>query len=155
MGMQRQPGTGPETQRRMDDRHARCSSSARLVTRADSARCPTTFSLRRFSASTFCSARQHPDLALSDSAPLGGRVLVRRESPLGYRWASWEINLGCNYGCSHCYLGLKEFSGLPWPDKERLPRLIRDAGVVWLQQPASRRSTRTSPTPTVSRSSWA
>jgi len=36
-------------------------------------------------------------------------------------------------GCSHCYLGLKEFAGLPWPDKERLLLMMRDAGVIWLQ----------------------
>lgn len=64
---------------------------------------------------------------------MDGRVLVRQESPYGYGRASWEINLGCNYACSHCYLGLKEFSGLPWPKKTRLLRLMRDAVVVWLQ----------------------
>jgi len=69
-------------------------------------------------------------LNLPDTAPINGRVLVREESPLGYGRASWEINLGCNYACSHCYLGLKEFSGLPWPDKERLLVMMRDAGVV-------------------------
>ena len=30
-------------------------------------------------------------------------------------------------------MGLKEFAGLPWPDKERLLRMMRDAGVIWLQ----------------------
>jgi MoaA/NifB/PqqE/SkfB family radical SAM enzyme len=30
-------------------------------------------------------------------------------------------------------LGLKEFAGLPWPGKERLLRMMRDAGVIWLQ----------------------
>jgi MoaA/NifB/PqqE/SkfB family radical SAM enzyme len=78
-------------------------------------------------------ARQTWHLNLPDTAPINGRVLVREESPLGYGRASWEINLGCNYACSHCYLGLKEFSGLPWPDKERLLVMMRDAGVVWLQ----------------------
>ena len=61
------------------------------------------------------------------------RVIVREESPYGYGRASWEINLGCNYACSHCYLGLKEFAGLPWPEKARLLHMMRDAGVVWLQ----------------------
>jgi len=60
------------------------------------------------------------------------RVLVRERSEYGYGRASWEINLGCNYACSHCYLGLKEFSGLPWPEKARLLHMMRDAGVVWL-----------------------
>lgn len=64
---------------------------------------------------------------------MDGRVLVREQSEYGYGRASWEINLGYNYACSHCYLGLKEFSGLPWPDKERLLHMMRDAGVVWLQ----------------------
>jgi len=68
-----------------------------------------------------------PDDTATDS------LLIRQESPLGYGRASWEINLGCNYACSHCYLGLKEFAGLPWEGKERLLRLMRDAGVVWLQ----------------------
>jgi MoaA/NifB/PqqE/SkfB family radical SAM enzyme len=62
-----------------------------------------------------------------------GRVLVREESAYGYGRASWEINLGCNYACSHCYLGLKEFAGLPWAGKARLLHMMRDAGVVWLQ----------------------
>ncbi len=62
-----------------------------------------------------------------------GCVLVREQSEYGYGRASWEINLGCNYACSHCYLGLKEFSGLAWPDKVRLLDMMRDAGVVWLQ----------------------
>jgi MoaA/NifB/PqqE/SkfB family radical SAM enzyme len=78
-------------------------------------------------------ARQCWQLELPETSPMGGRVLVREESPYGYGRASWEINLGCNYACSHCYLGLKEFSGLPWPDKVRLLGMMRDAGVVWLQ----------------------
>jgi MoaA/NifB/PqqE/SkfB family radical SAM enzyme len=78
-------------------------------------------------------ARDTWQVQLPGSGPMGGRVLVRQESPFGYGRASWEINLGCNYACSHCYLGLKEFAGLPWPDKERLLLMMRDAGVVWLQ----------------------
>jgi MoaA/NifB/PqqE/SkfB family radical SAM enzyme len=78
-------------------------------------------------------ARRTWQVDLPDTAPADGRVMVRQESPLGYGRASWEINLGCNYACSHCYLGLKEFSGLAWSDKERLLRMMRDAGVVWLQ----------------------
>ena len=78
-------------------------------------------------------ARQTWQLNLPDTAPMDGRVLVREESRIGYGRASWEINLGCNYACSHCYLGLKEFAGLPWPEKARLLHMMRDAGVVWLQ----------------------
>ncbi len=65
--------------------------------------------------------------------PVAGTVLVRQESPFGYGRASYELNLGCNYDCEHCYLGLKKFEGLSWPDRERLLHIIRDAGVLWLQ----------------------
>jgi hypothetical protein len=60
-------------------------------------------------------------------------VLVRKESAYGFGRASYELNLGCNYDCEHCYLGLKRFSGLPWPDREKLLHIMRDAGVLWLQ----------------------
>jgi hypothetical protein len=62
-------------------------------------------------------ARQRWGLEFPASAAVGDRVLVRRQSVYGYGRASWEINLGCNYACSHCYLGLKEFSGLAWPER--------------------------------------
>jgi len=64
---------------------------------------------------------------------MAGTVLVRPDSPYGYGRASYELNLGCNYDCEHCYLGLKRFEGLDWPDREQLLHLMRDAGVVWLQ----------------------
>jgi MoaA/NifB/PqqE/SkfB family radical SAM enzyme len=60
-------------------------------------------------------------------------ILVRDASWYGYGRASYELNLGCNYDCEHCYLGLKEFVGLSWPDRERLLYILRDAGVLWLQ----------------------
>ncbi|MGH4003596.1 MAG: radical SAM protein [Pseudonocardiaceae bacterium] len=72
------------------------------------------------------------DLDLS-GRPVAGTVLVRPESPFGYGRASYELNLGCNYDCEHCYLGLKKFEGLSWPDRERLLHIMRDAGVLWLQ----------------------
>ncbi|MFJ4822187.1 radical SAM protein [Streptomyces bacillaris] len=62
-----------------------------------------------------------------------GSVLVREPSPYGYCRASWEINLGCNFGCKHCYLGERPFSGLGWKDKVRLLDIMRAAGVLWLQ----------------------
>ncbi len=62
-----------------------------------------------------------------------GNLLVRQESALGYGKATYELNLGCNYDCEHCYLGLKKFEGLGWPERERLLENIRDAGVLWLQ----------------------
>jgi MoaA/NifB/PqqE/SkfB family radical SAM enzyme len=64
---------------------------------------------------------------------LTGTVLVRQPSRYGYGRASYELNLGCNYDCEHCYLGLKTFDGLSWPDRERLLHILRDAGVLWLQ----------------------
>ncbi len=60
-------------------------------------------------------------------------MLVRAPSVYGFVRASYELNLGCNYHCEHCYLGLKKFEGLSWPDRERLLHIMRDAGVLWLQ----------------------
>jgi MoaA/NifB/PqqE/SkfB family radical SAM enzyme len=65
--------------------------------------------------------------------PLNETVLVRPKSAYGFGRASYELNLGCNYDCEHCYLGLKKFAGLSWPDRERLLGIMRDAGVLWLQ----------------------
>lgn len=64
---------------------------------------------------------------------LAGAVLVRHPSALGYSRASYELNLGCNWDCEHCYLGLKRFRGLAWDRRETLLGTIRDAGVVYLQ----------------------
>lgn len=60
-------------------------------------------------------------------------VLVRPETPYGYARASYEVNLGCNYDCEHCYLGDKMFAGMDWPGRERLLGVMADAGVLWLQ----------------------
>jgi len=60
-------------------------------------------------------------------------VLVRPETPYGYARASYEVNLGCNYDCEHCYLGDKMFAGMDWPGRERLLQVMADAGVLWLQ----------------------
>jgi sulfatase maturation enzyme AslB (radical SAM superfamily) len=76
--------------------------------------------------------RRWPDLDLTDRR-LDRAVLVRPTSPYGYGRASYEVNLGCNYDCEHCYLGLKKFEGLSWRDRERLLDIMRDAGVLWLQ----------------------
>src|SRR6267154_1035703 len=43
-----------------------------------------------------------------------GEILIRSESELSYGKASYELNLGCNYDCEHCYLGLKKFDVLDW-----------------------------------------
>jgi len=72
------------------------------------------------------------DLDISGRS-LGETMLVRRPSPFGYGRASYELNLGCNYDCEHCYLGLKKFEGLSWLDRGRLLHIMRDAGVLWLQ----------------------
>lgn len=68
-----------------------------------------------------------------DGQSTASTILVRRRSTYGYGRASYELNLGCNYDCEHCYLGLKRFEGLSWPDRERLLYTLRDAGVLWLQ----------------------
>jgi hypothetical protein len=68
---------------------------------------------------------------LADRPP--ATLLVRAESTYEYGRASYEVNLGCNYDCEHCYLGLKTFDGLPWSQRERLLHILADAGVLWLQ----------------------
>lgn len=60
-------------------------------------------------------------------------VAIVRDPSLGYGRASYELNMGCNYACKHCYLGLKEFAGLDWQARERLLEIMREAGVLWLQ----------------------
>ncbi|MGW1995332.1 radical SAM protein [Embleya sp. NPDC001921] len=60
-------------------------------------------------------------------------VMVRERSPYGYGRASYELNLGCNYDCPMCYLALKKFDALDWPDRVRLLEIMRDAGVLWIQ----------------------
>jgi MoaA/NifB/PqqE/SkfB family radical SAM enzyme len=77
-------------------------------------------------------ARRAWDLDL-DGKPLAPVVLVRSDTGLGYGRASYELNLGCNYDCEHCYLGIKEFAGLEWEQREILLRTLQDAGVLWLQ----------------------
>jgi len=60
-------------------------------------------------------------------------VFVCQPSAYGFGRASYGLNLGCNYDCEHCYLGLKRFEGLDWPERERLLHILRDANVLWLQ----------------------
>lgn len=64
---------------------------------------------------------------------LGGTVLVRSESDLGFARCSYELNLFCNYDCQICYLGEKVSAGLPWEQRERLLRMMAESGVLWLQ----------------------
>ncbi|SDH25397.1 Radical SAM superfamily protein [Lentzea fradiae] len=77
-------------------------------------------------------ARQRWDVDIAGE-PLAQAVKVREPSLHGFGRASYEVNLGCNYDCEHCYLGLKQFSGLEWPDRERVLEVMHDAGVLWLQ----------------------
>lgn len=65
--------------------------------------------------------------------PVKDTIMVRPETPYGYARASYEVNLWCNYGCEHCYLGDRPFAGLDWPGRERLLGVMKDAGVLWLQ----------------------
>ncbi|WP_432839842.1 radical SAM protein [Dactylosporangium sp. CA-092794] len=65
--------------------------------------------------------------------PLNEAVNVRRPGLLGYGRATWELNLGCNYDCEHCYLGLKLFEGMDWDQRVQMLHVLRDTGVVWLQ----------------------
>ncbi|MFZ0876025.1 MAG: radical SAM protein [Pseudonocardiaceae bacterium] len=77
-------------------------------------------------------ARTAWNLEISERA-VNHAVIVRTPSPYGYGRASYELNLGCNYDCEHCYLGLKTFSGLSWPERERLLHIMSQAGVLWVQ----------------------
>lgn len=63
----------------------------------------------------------------------GAAVMVRPDTPYGYARASYELNLGCNYDCDHCYLGEKLFSGLEWGGRRKLLDIMAEAGVLWLQ----------------------
>ena len=68
-----------------------------------------------------------------DDTAAGAAVLVRPETRYGYARASYELNLGCNYDCEHCYLGEKLFSGMNWPERQQLIDTLAQAGVFWLQ----------------------
>ena len=54
-------------------------------------------------------------------------VMVRPETPYGYARASYELNLGCNYDCEHCYLGEKVSAGMEWPGRRRLLDVMAEA----------------------------
>ncbi len=77
-------------------------------------------------------ASRHFSVDLAD-APLTSAVLIRRPADLGFVRASYELNLGCNYDCAHCYLGDKKFGGLELADRFRLLDILRDAGVIFIQ----------------------
>lgn len=75
---------------------------------------------------------QWADLDMT-SCPARESLMIRQPSAWGYSRASWEINLGCNYRCKHCYLGLKVYAGMPLEDKLHCLQIIAEAGVLWLQ----------------------
>ncbi|MCP2337385.1 radical SAM protein [Actinomadura rupiterrae] len=77
-------------------------------------------------------AREAWQLDLSERQA-AGVLLARSVSPLAYGRASYELNLGCNYDCKMCYLGLKKFEGLAWDDRVLVLEAMRNAGVVWCQ----------------------
>ncbi|MEU6347219.1 radical SAM protein [Streptomyces sp. NPDC046977] len=60
-------------------------------------------------------------------------LLLRDPGPYEFSRATYEINLGCDFDCEHCYLGEKKFEGVDLAGKERLLLTLRDAGVIWLQ----------------------
>lgn len=64
--------------------------------------------------------------------------LIRSVSPFKFGRASYELNLGCNYDCKMCYLGLKRFQGLEWDNRVKILETMRDAGVVWCRNRTSR-----------------
>lgn len=77
-------------------------------------------------------AQAWPDLELADR-PRRETILIRHPSPYAYARASWEVDLGCNWGCDFCYLGEKRFSSLTMPDRERILDVFAAAGVLFLQ----------------------
>lgn len=60
-------------------------------------------------------------------------VLIREPGPYEFSRATYELNLGCDFDCEHCYLGRKRFEGLDLAGKEQLLLVLHDAGVIWLQ----------------------
>ena len=77
-------------------------------------------------------SRQAWGLDLSN-APMEGTVVVRQPTSYGFVRATHEINLGCNFDCEHCYLGLKKLEGMSWEHREKTLHVLHDAGVLWLQ----------------------
>ena len=63
----------------------------------------------------------------------GETLLIRDPSPYGHGRASYEVNNGCNWNCGHCVYGDKVHESLAGEPRERLLRILRDAGIVWLE----------------------
>ena len=77
-------------------------------------------------------AHQRWRLKLPATATMHQRVLVRDQSEYGYGRASWEINLGCNYACSHCYETHGEEDELSFAEIDRILAELADAGTLFL-----------------------
>ncbi|MFG2528302.1 radical SAM protein [Streptomyces sp. NPDC048516] len=77
-------------------------------------------------------ARRRWGLDLADR-PARESLLIRDPSPYGHGRASYEVNNGCNWACDHCVYGAKRHEGLAWPARARLLRILRDAGVLWVE----------------------
>jgi len=75
-----------------------------------------------------------------DGRAASGTIIVRPDTAYGYARASYELNLGFNFDCEHCYLGEKAFVGMDWPGRERLLGVMKEAGVLWLQLTGASRS---------------
>jgi len=83
----------------------------------------------------------------------GQAVIVRPETAYGYARASYELNLGCNYDCEHCYLGSQGWTG---PDENSCCKRWPMLGCYGCSSPgASRSSTRCSLKPMPARGTWA
>jgi MoaA/NifB/PqqE/SkfB family radical SAM enzyme len=74
------------------------------------------------------------------SIELAGRrvddaLIVRRPptTPVTYSRATYEINLGCNFACEHCYLPDRPFDGMNLGEKVQLLDTVAEIGVLWLQ----------------------
>ncbi|WP_433242425.1 radical SAM protein [Actinomadura nitritigenes] len=77
-------------------------------------------------------ARDTWGLDLAGTA-MADSVIVREPKPYGWVRATHEVNLGCNYDCEHCYLAVKQFSGMELDDRMRMLQILQDAGVLWFQ----------------------
>ncbi|GIE86777.1 radical SAM protein [Actinoplanes regularis] len=69
------------------------------------------------------------------SRPIRETLLVRPPStqPVTYSRASWEINLGCNFACEHCYLPERPFAGMSRDAKLTMIDTLRDMGVLYFK----------------------
>ena len=50
-----------------------------------------------------------------DGRTAAGTVLIRQQGPYAFSRATWEINLGCDFNCEHCYWAKSDSRAWPWP----------------------------------------